>query len=102
MLRPLHTWQLTPTSTPSALWYLSTARTAVCVRAAGPLEARELAAVRFGQGMRAPGTSWASPWLDPDLVHCAKADDQEPTLVDEPCIVATEEPLLVIATLGTR
>ena len=84
----LHTWKLTPTATPSALWYLSTARSPVRVRAAGPFEARELAAQRFCrmQSTRVPASG--SPWLDPDLVICIEEHDEHLDEVAEPGIVS--------------
>jgi hypothetical protein len=88
MSHPLHTWKLTPTTIPSALWYLSSMRTQVLVRAAGPLEARELAAARFRQWQpqASPAVS-ASPWLDPDLVCCTEAHDERLAQIAEPCVV---------------
>ena len=89
MTQPLHTWKLTPTSTPSALWHLSTLRSPIHVRAAGPLEARELAAQRFCQWTRTPsGKDRAgSPWLDPDLVYCTEDQDERLAALGEPCSV---------------
>jgi hypothetical protein len=88
MLHPLHTWKLTPTNIPSALWHLSSMRAEILVRAAGPLEARELAAARFRQWQRqtSPAAS-ASPWLDPDLVYCTEAHDERLAQITEPCVV---------------
>jgi len=84
----LHTWKLTPTSIPSALWYLSKARTPIHVRAIGPLEARELAAMQLRQWtMPATAAASASPWLDPDLVYCTEAHDERLAKIDEPCVV---------------
>jgi len=84
----LHTWKLTPTAIPSALWYLSTVRSPVRVRAPGPLEARELAAQRFcrRQSTRVPASG--SPWLDPDLVICIEDHDERLAVVREPGIVS--------------
>ena len=94
MNEQMHTWKLTPTNTPSALWHLSSVRTPIRVRAAGPFEARELAARRFAQwSTRAPAqtapakNSSASPWFDPDLVHCTEALDERLAAIDEPCVL---------------
>jgi len=94
MDQTMHTWKLTPTNTPSALWHLSSARAPIHVRAAGPIEARELAARRFAQWTAraaaqdspARGTA-ASPWFDPDLVHCTEAVDERLASIDEPCVL---------------
>jgi hypothetical protein len=43
----LQTWLLRPTSIPSSLWYLSSFRGEVYVRAKGPMEARWLAAEKL-------------------------------------------------------
>jgi hypothetical protein len=85
----MHTWKLTPTNTPSALWYLSSLRAPIRVRAAGPFEARELAAQRFAQwNVRTPAKiGSASPWFDPDLVHCTEALDERLVSIDEPCVL---------------
>jgi hypothetical protein len=87
-MNSLHTWKLTPTTTPSALWYLSAARSPVRVRAAGPLEARELATRIFCKRDSTPTSS--SPWLDPDLVHCAEEHDERLNTITEPGIVPDE------------
>jgi hypothetical protein len=87
MNQPLHTWKLIPTGIPSALWYLSSARTPIRVRAAGPFEARELAAQRFGQPEPAHQLASESPWLDPDLVHCFEDHDERLASLPEPGIV---------------
>ena len=89
MNTPLHTWKLTPTNTPSALWYLSRVRTTVHVRAAGPFEARELAARQFAQWHVAasPEDASPSPWFDPDLVHCVEAVDERLAAISEPCVL---------------
>jgi hypothetical protein len=84
----LHTWKLTPTATPSALWYLSSVRSPVRVRAPGPFEARELATQRFCrmESTRPPVAS--SPWLDPDLVICIEDHDERLAELAEPGIVS--------------
>jgi hypothetical protein len=94
MNQMMHTWKLTPTNTPSALWYLSSARAPIHGRAAGPFEARELAARQFAQwSARAPAQdaaekdTAASPWFDPDLVHCTEAVDERLAASDEPCVL---------------
>jgi len=94
MNQMIHTWKLTPTNTPSALWYLSSTRAPIHVRAAGPFEARELAARRFAQWSARPSARdaaakepAASPWFDPDLVHCTEALDERLASIDEPCVV---------------
>jgi hypothetical protein len=94
MNQMMHTWKLTPTSTPSALWHLSSARTPIHVRAAGPFEARELAAQRFAQWSArssaqnaAANNTAASPWFDPDLVHCTEALDERLASIDQPCVL---------------
>ena len=85
----MHTWKLTPTNTPSALWHLSSSRAPIRVRAAGPFEARELAARRFAQwnACTPPKNGSASPWFDPDLVHCTEALDERLPSIDEPCVL---------------
>jgi len=87
-MNALHTWKLTPTATPSGLWYLSAARSPVRVRATGPLEARELATRQFCNRERTSASS--SPWLDPDLVHCAEDYDERLAAITEPGIVPEE------------
>lgn len=89
MNQPMHTWKLTPTSTPSASWHLSSARATIHVRAAGPFEARELAARRFAQWQgRGPAKEGlASPWLDPDLVYCTEASDERLASISEPGVL---------------
>jgi hypothetical protein len=69
---------------------LSSTRAQVCVRAAGPLEARELAAQRFShwQPRSSTADAFGSPWLDPDLVHCTETQDERLSLIDQPCVVS--------------
>ena len=97
MTQQLHTWKLTPTELPSALWYLTSLKAEIRVRAAGPLEARELAAHELVRWQaRAVPDRPVSPWLDPDLVACTELKDDRFALFDEPCVLF-DEPATAIA-----
>jgi hypothetical protein len=89
----LQTWLLRPTSIPSSLWYLSSFRGEVYVRAKGPMEARWLAAEKFckypkGNMNAAPPSS---PWLDPDVVYCVRSSDKRFSGIQEPCVIAEQQ-----------
>ena len=82
----LKTWQLIPSTTPSALWSLSTFTTTVYVRAEGPREARELAAEYFRKyaAPQSDAGKLCSPWLDPDLVYCVEAAGESFCMLPSP------------------
>jgi len=85
----LRTWQLIPTGIPSALWSLSTLVNFAYIRAAGPTEARVLAAQHFQKFAAAASDpeQLLSPYLDPDLVACLEIMDGRFCTFDRPSVL---------------
>jgi len=89
----LKTWKLTPSTSASALWSLSTFTTVAYVRAQGPFEARLLAAERFRKfdALTSNGKEPRSPCLDPDLVYCIEVTDERLRVLQSPCVLTEAE-----------